>query len=338
MTLLNLAEEIGLEPYKTSMTSGGEYHCPCPKCGGKDRFILWPNKDQYWCRQCHIKGDSIQFCRDLQGLSYPQTLLKLQKNPNIIVTKSKSYSINTPIRTPSRFWIEKALSFVECSHKRLLIEGMALELLSKRGLNPETIQRYKLGWNPVKSYKKTIEWGIKEKETNEPKWLCFPKGLVLPIFKENTIHKIKIRKFDWLENDPYGKYYEIPGSSNSLTIFDDLLNDIIVITEAEFDAMLIMQETKNLCSCIALGGAQKRPDPLLHKILLTKKLILFALDFDQAGKKEYINWKKTYSNLEAWPVPEEKSPGDYWSIGGSIKDWVESGIKTYLNKYNKETL
>ena len=39
-------------------------------------------------------------------------------------------------------------------------------------------------------------------------------------------------------------------------------SEIVVIVEAELDAMLIIQEAGDLCACIALGGAQKRPCPL----------------------------------------------------------------------------
>jgi hypothetical protein len=36
MTLLDLVQEIGLAPKKTATTGGGEYHCACPLCGGKE--------------------------------------------------------------------------------------------------------------------------------------------------------------------------------------------------------------------------------------------------------------------------------------------------------------
>ncbi|NLD35776.1 MAG: AAA family ATPase [Desulfatiglans sp.] len=47
-----------------------EYSTSCPWCGGVDRFLVWPDSDQYYCRQCGIKGDSIQFLRDRKGLTY----------------------------------------------------------------------------------------------------------------------------------------------------------------------------------------------------------------------------------------------------------------------------
>jgi phage/plasmid primase-like uncharacterized protein len=47
-----------------SANKGGEYHSPCPVCGGNDRFHVWPNQDggetaqragvpgTWWCRAC----------------------------------------------------------------------------------------------------------------------------------------------------------------------------------------------------------------------------------------------------------------------------------------------
>jgi hypothetical protein len=142
--------------------------------------------------------------------------------------------------------------------------------------------------------------------------------------------KIKIRKSDWKEGDLYGKYYEVPGRSNMMPVFGDHLKEIVVVVEAEFDAMLVAQEAGELCISIALGGAQKRPDRLFCEWLSKKELVLFALDFDEAGKNAYVYWKKSFPNLEPWPVPEEKSPGDYHVKNGCIKKWIEAGINNYL--------
>src|SRR5690242_16295494 len=71
MDLLELAEKVFLIPKRTSTTNGGEYHSACPRCqAGEDRFIIWPNIDRYWCRQCKITGDGIQFCRDFLAMSF----------------------------------------------------------------------------------------------------------------------------------------------------------------------------------------------------------------------------------------------------------------------------
>lgn len=80
MTLINLAQERGLNPKFAAYTQGGEYHSPCPSCGGRDRFVMQPNKQMkncvgsYFCRQCTTKGDSIQFCIDHLGLTFKEAI------------------------------------------------------------------------------------------------------------------------------------------------------------------------------------------------------------------------------------------------------------------------
>ncbi len=326
MNLLDLVEEMGWEPRRTSSGRGGEYHCPCPVCGGDDRFMFWPQTNRYWCRQCKAKGDAIQFCRDFQKLSFRDAYAKAKKDlPGSSFQSWNQPPAPSPIHLPSCSWQDKARAFIESSHQRLLVDKTSMELIMKRGLSVDTIKKNQLGWNPVKMFHRRADWGLEER--GKRKWLCLPPGIVIPLFENDTIRKLKIRKSEWKEGNFYGKYYEVPGSSNMLPIFGMRSKEIVVIVEAELDAMLIIQEAGNLCACIALGGAQKRPCPLLREWMLKRKLILFALDFDEAGKKEYPYWQQSYSNLEPWPVPEAKSPGDYFAKGGNLKTWISSGLK-----------
>ncbi|MBF8263690.1 MAG: hypothetical protein HW387_1355 [Parachlamydiales bacterium] len=97
----------------------------------------------------------------------------------------------------------------------------------------------------------------------------------------------------------------------------------------EFDAVLMIQEASRSCCVVAIGGAGKKPNRLDHECLLQKKLILFALDFDEMGKQKYSYWRRTYSNLRPWPVPEGKSPGDYFVAGSDLNGWIQAGIEKY---------
>ncbi len=330
MNLLDLAKELGLDPRKTSASHGGEYHCPCPSCGGNDRFMFWPEDDRYWCRQCNSKGDAIQFCRDFLGLSFQAACMKAQKNSANSNSQSRFKPADTSsIREPSGSWKDKARHFSDTAHQRLLIDKTAMGLVVQRGLSFNSIQQYRLGWNPIKAFHRRSDWGLKETENR--KWICLPAGIVIPILENSQIQKLKIRKSEWKEGNFYGKYYEVPGSSNMIPIFGDPSIAICIVVEAEFDAMLVIQEAGDLCNCIAIGGAQKRPNLSTQQWLVSKKLLLFALDFDVAGKKEYFYWHESYPNLEPWPVPEEKSPGDFFVKGGSLRMWISSGLKLLQN-------
>lgn len=329
MNLLNLAEEMGLNPKKHSLSQGGEYHCPCPHCGGNDRFMFWLGNNRYWCRQCNAKGDAIQFCRNFHGMSFHEARSKVHQHPSFLAPRSKKQE---PILSncSSKTWQSKAKAFVDAAHGRLLIDQQAISCIEQRGLSLETAKVFRLGWNPIKSFSRRSEWGLEE--TGRKQWMCLPAGIVIPCIHGNFVQKVKIRKSSWKKEDLYGKYYEIPGCLKTIPTFGDYNEGIAVIVESELDAMLIMQEAKDLCVCIALGGAQKRPDFTLTTWLKEKRLLLFALDFDEAGKKEFIYWAKSYPTLKPWPTPEYKSPGDYYIKGGNLREWISAGIKTYLNK------
>ncbi|MBV6515356.1 MAG: hypothetical protein HPKKFMNG_00994 [Planctomycetes bacterium] len=52
---------------RTGATNGGEFHGPCPKCGGVDRFMAWPAKGRAWCRRCGTQGDTLHWAMILEG-------------------------------------------------------------------------------------------------------------------------------------------------------------------------------------------------------------------------------------------------------------------------------
>jgi DNA primase len=322
--LIELAKATGLHPKRTAFTNGGEFHSACPSCGGTDRFAIWPKTDRYWCRQCKKSGDSIQFCRDFMGMSFHEACLRAgDKTPRLPIVQG------CPIPAlPPQPWESRGKMFIQGCLKRLLMDSKALDCIGERGISLETIQQYSIGWNPITLFQKREEWGLEKKiENGKEKKLWLPSGIVIPTFQDQALRKIKIRRSDWKEGDAFGKYYILPGSVDCIPVFGDASSPVAVLMEAELDAILVAHEAGALCCCIALGGAQKRPDASLHQWLSQKKLIFFALDFDEAGKKEYLYWHSTYANLCTWPVPVGKSPAEAWKLGVDLKKWILCGVQ-----------
>lgn len=56
---------------RSSAYNGGEWHGPCPICGGKDRFHVYPTPKEgrpyAWCRQCARGGDALHWDIRLGG-------------------------------------------------------------------------------------------------------------------------------------------------------------------------------------------------------------------------------------------------------------------------------
>ena len=170
MDLIEIAKETGVLPIRIAQTNGGEFVSSCPRCGdgGKsnnsDRFHIWPNEKakncigRYWCRQCEIHGDAIQFCRDFLGLSYTEAYSKLKiqvkySQRNVVRDLTKFQRKFEEISKPNNSWQTKASIFVLWCHGILWKHPEALELLKARGFSEEAIIRWKLG-NPSKNNRK----------------------------------------------------------------------------------------------------------------------------------------------------------------------------------------
>ncbi len=330
MSLLHIAQEFGLELKKTSPSGGGEYHSSCPKCGGDDRFMIWEGKGTYWCRQCDIKGGTIRFCCDFLGLSYVDACKKIGVSPQ----RSHNWIPARPIfapkvaNVPSEIWQQQAARFVQEAHRHVVQDIQALRTLEERGLISSTITTYSLGWNPVNRWDPLELWGL-----NDPvkRRIYLPKGIVIPTFRDDMLIKLKIRRSEWHPHDRLPKYLEISGSMQTPQILGRDLTKPLFILESELDAMLMQQEAGDLCSCMAIGGAGKKPDASAHKLLTSGIPLLFCLDFDEAGKKAYRFWKETYPSVHPWPTPEGKSPGSAFQLGLNVRAWVECGINQIIN-------
>lgn len=331
MSLLQLANELNLSPKRVASTNGGEYHSPCPSCGGKDRFIIWEKQGRYLCRQCTLKGDAIQFCRDFMGMDYRLACSKVGSEPKTsFIARSYTPPSFAPLHAeePPASWQNSAGKFIQYSNGHLYQTPEAISELTMRGFAPEIIETFSLGWNPVNRFDLLSDWGlpIAYNEQGREKKVWLPKGLVIPTLVAGKAMKLKVRRSDWKEQDELPKYIEITGSMKCPSFYGSLDIKKFLILESEFDAMLIQQYAADLCVCMAIGGASKRPDKISHDLLKRANLILFALDFDAAGKAAYRFWRSTYPHLRGWPISKEKSPGDALKMGVDLRQWVIDGI------------
>ncbi len=336
--LFDLANEIGIHPKRCASTNGGEYHSACPACGGKDRFVLWPAKNRYWCRQCDCSGDSIQFCRDFLGMDFRSACLKLNIEPQEklkTLIRPVLYDLKIAIEPPC-LWQQKASVFVNWADEQLALNEHGMQQLYRRGFTDSSIQKFRLGYckNPRNMLSKDIycargDWGLPKelKPDGKEKKLRLPHGLIIPTFQDDKVIKLKIRLQEWKPGDPQ-KYSVISGSKIIPMVIGNLQAQPAILVESEFDAMLIHQEAGDLCACVALGGIGK-PDLETHGLLNRCSLILFALDYDSAGKGAYSFWRNTYSQLRPWPIPATKSPGDAFQAGINLRQWVLDGFKHY---------
>jgi len=273
------------------------------------------------------------------GMDYSQACTKVGVNSKVLlgprITKQNRFFPDLA-GLPSLLWLEKAKDFLSQCQGYLASDLHAMHLLCDRGFSVEAVDSFNLGWNPVDRFLSYEEWGLvpSYKDNGQQRKLWLPKGIVIPSKLKEQVVKLKIRRDAWHKDDVLPKYVEISGSMKSPSIYGDPKTMVAVIVEAEFDAMLIQQYVSDLCCCIAIGGAGKRPDFNFDHLLRNMPLILFSLDFDEAGKKAFQFWKTTYSTIRPWPVPFAKSPGDAFKEGLDIRKWIEIAFNRFKSSHN----
>ena len=319
---------------------GGEYCGPCPSCGGDDRFILWPDHSsgvtggRFMCRGCGVQGDAVEFLRVFRGMTYREACNALRIEPD---RRNGHIMKNIPARrewtpNPENFppagWMEQAARFVvACSPG--IESGPGLDVLSSRSLTVKTAHALAIGWNAADRYDRRSEWGLDEQtnpETGKPLKIWLPRGLVLPIRRKAGIAALLVRRADWKPEDSFPKYWQVKGSGNfSFCIGKPGLP--VVVVESVLDAVLVWQEAGDIVATVALAGATKRPDAGTTAFLQDAPLLLWSLDFDEAGRKAWPWWQEHFPHGKPWPVAAGKDPGEMVKDGVPVRAGLEAGLE-----------
>lgn len=151
----------GTKIKKASARSGGEYHSPCPKCGGTDRFCVFPEQPggavamqhgitgTWACpRHCEAGGDAIELLMWAGGLTFKEACEELRIDlPERTQEERRKYRPLRPLpahgvdtwtpnsyTAPAATWMEQATKLASEAHTRLLETPSVLSYLAKRGL------------------------------------------------------------------------------------------------------------------------------------------------------------------------------------------------------------
>ena len=346
MNLIDLVEGVGLQPKWVATTDGGEYHSPCPVCGGEDRFIINPNKQKqgssfvgsFWCRKCtNLGGDIVNFCQKFLGLSFTESVNYIgaempnnkahnYRNSTIFQNKQKK-NILTNIKKPSYDWNQQAEKVVQDANVCLLSRNDILEKLSKRGLPEQAIKQHKIGYIAKDKKVEGRLWGL-EKET-----IWFPAGILIPtIDQDQKVIRLKIRRKDWQPNDEFPKYIAISGSMKGLNIIGNKKNSVMVVVESELDAYAVHHATCDFAFVIAVGSNIKNPDNVTDYLAKKKSTLLICYDNDDAGKLMLDKWKHFYPYAVGCSTPIGKDIGEAVQQGLDLRTWIVSKIPTQMQK------
>lgn len=336
MILLELAMQAGLQPKKETAR---EYSSSCPICGGDDRFKMWPYAPRklvqgaYWCRQCGISGDSLEFCRRFLNLSWRESKDHLgitQDEPARLLPRNDYRSKRiTPVALQTPEWQDKAQQFIVWAHACIMREPEVLERLTKRGIPLEAVQNYMIGFCPALIPSPKKDWGRPIEDKQKP-YLWLPRGIVLPTCEpDGRIIRIKIRRENWREDDRWPKYKAISGSSaglNIINVAEAARGTALIVVESELDAYAIDYAAGDIVMAIAVGSNTKNPDYLSDYLARKAQPLLICHDNDQAGQEMLKKWQSMYPHAQSYPTPMGKDIGEAIQHDFDIKSWIAAAL------------
>lgn len=331
-----------------------EWAGPCPECGGNDRFVMQPYNPKglggrWLCRGCDRYGDAVSFLREFCGRNFFQACEEVGVTPGVSGIQSwgkarqegKAGYVRVhaePVRTrrvwvpgaatlPSAEWMKQAAIFAGHCVRAAVETAGGRAALAARGLTVETAIRLGIGWNAADRYEPRHRWGLPVEinpETGRPRMVWLPRGLVVPFMRRTGIAGLFVRRMPWSPEDKGPKCCQVKGGTNGAYCAGPADLPVVVV-ESILDACLIRQEAGDLVSVVALTGAAKRPDRDTDAFLRTAPVLLWALDRDNEGGKQWAWWQEHYQ-ITPCRVPGAKDPGEYLLAGGSLRRWIELGL------------
>jgi DNA primase len=325
MTLLELLS-CDTELRKVANLDGGEYAGPCPWCGGRDRFRVWPyaDKPRYWCRQCGKQGDAIEYLRDREGLTFRQACERLGE-PLPERSGQRSTPMPPPLaKPPSHPWQACAQVLIErCEHTLWTPAGAQARLyLHRRGLTDETIREARLGYHATEQWENPERWGLSADHNK----IHLLHGIVFPWQVGSEVWKVTFRQ-DGKDIPKDQRYRQIGGGGNMLYQINALRpNAPTMLVEGELDALSIMQEASDLLAVVATGStAGGRRERWIGRLALCS-IVLVSFDADVAGEEAAAWWLKALG-------PRAKRWRPYWDDanamlqgGVDLRTWVREGL------------
>lgn len=326
---------------RVSSHKGGEWHGPCPFCGGKDRLRVRPNDGPlgFWkCRNgsgderggngCGRGGDAIAYAVESGRMTPAQAYAARHGDAVNIGAATVARAIPTPeaCDPPNAQWQTRALDFVATAQAALWgdVGAKALSWLMGRGLSEDTITRGGLGYHAGSpEYEDRAAWGLPEElnDNGNPKRVWLPRGVVIPWVVGDDVWRVNIRR---PVGDP--KYIGATGYGNALYDADQLTTDRpAILVEGELDALTIKQVAGDLLTPTATGstGGARRARWLARLALCPR--VLVAFDADKAGEEARQYWLAVLPNGRYWR-PFWGDANKMLQTGGDLRGWIAAGL------------
>ncbi len=293
------------------------FHCPF-HADNDPSFAVTP--DRYYCFGCRASGDAIKWLMGYRKLTFRDACEVLSPSGVKNVRQSQPINLTETItarqnKQPDDYQASWKAIIDECQSLLWSDQGKkARDYLHGRGLNDKTLRSpfFRVGYSDGRRIADT--------------WV--ERGIVLPCFSVDQdsqvsyVDYIKIRH----SKGVMPKYRKLKGGRKGLYGADTVRgSDIVIVTEGEFDCLLLNQEAGDLVGVCTLGSATDRFDwGRYGRYIGFVKWILIAYDIDDAGDLGAEAWKEVSGRVKRIKIPDGtgKDITDAWKSGVNLSDWV----------------
>jgi len=338
---------------RVASTNGGEYVGPCPACGGRDRFRVWPEIGRFWCRQCGASGGTIKYLMMFRGLSSEEAARTAGEDraPHRRARRAAAPLMRT--LPPSQIWQDRARMFAQGAQHALWSSAgqTARNYLHGRGLNNSTIKAAQLGYNASDHWLSPSIFGLPEEtnpNTGKPFRLWLPRGLTVPAEIAGELWYLKIRRLptDRLScphcrvqrrgpgrcgqcGADLPRYVMLRGSVPALYGADSLVGQRVgVFVAGELDALLLGQESENSAGVVTWGSETGLKDvgqllPFIDMLVAVPQFLV-AFDRDQGGQRGAAALMKISDRMckSQPPTAPGKDITDWHLAGVDLRAWL----------------
>ncbi len=334
---LDIIDVVG--SYVELKKAGANFKARCPFHDEKTAsFVVSPAKQIYHCFGCGAGGDSINFVKEMEKLSYPETIEKLAREYNIHL----EYDSGGRKNEEENKALEQLGAFFT---KRLKSHPEAEKYLHERGIFNSSIEKFEIGYAPSNQEQlrffesnfitadKALASGIMAQDEGGRYYARFIERITFPIYSGNGAivgfggRTISNHPAKYI-NSPQTKFFNKSRLLYAYNIAKETVYRIkeIIVTEGYLDVIMLHQA--GFTNVVATLGTALTADhlPLLKK---GDPKVIVAYDGDKAGKAAALKAAKMLaaSNFEGGVVLFEE--------GKDPADLVKEGKQDYLNQLFK---
>lgn len=311
-----IERDLGKPKYRSHKYS--IYKCPLHNEEMGYAFVVY--EDHWICfGKCGHGGDAISWLMEYHNVSFHEACERLSsgdlprlQQPLHTTSKGRVPVLSEP---PDTEWRSRAEEIVK--HAELNLWGEQGEralyyLKDQRGLTETTILEAKLGYIPG-HYRdwKTLHG------------LTVPCGITIPWYADQMLWGIKVRRAAGQQ-----RYQQVSGGNIKGCLY---LADVIqpglplMITEGEFDALIVKQVANDLTRVASIGSASnKHINSRWFSKLISAPEILICMDADRAGLRAAAQIADLSQGTKCVQVPHCKDVNDYLGFVGEeiLYNWV----------------